>query len=134
MSEYPTIEDMAKQSTAAAQTAPLRTQVPASPAESGAVFDLYGMPLTTKAARSMSVTNVESAMVKALTNLRRKVEPAGAASPGSALESLEVLWLLAKFDKSFGRQLIDVTKVDRARWSNLGDVAGLVHESISGAS
>lgn len=133
MSEYPTIVDMAKQSAAATQPAPLRTQDPASPAESGAVFDLYGMPLTTNAARSMSATNVESAMVKALTNLRRKVDPAGIATAGSALDSLEVIWLLAKFDKPFGQQLIDVTKVDRARWSNLGDVAGLVHESIGRA-
>lgn len=126
--------DMAKQSAAAAQTAPLRTQAPDSPAEGGAVFDLYGMPLTTNAARSMSAANVESAMVKALTNLRRKLDPAGSASAGSALDSLEVIWLLAKFDKPFGRQLVDVTKVDRARWSNLDDVAGLVHESIGRAS
>lgn len=125
--------DMAKQSAAATQPAPLRTQDPASPAESGAVFDLYGMPLTTNAARTMSATNVESAMAKALTNLRRKADPAGIATAGSALDSLEVIWLLAKFDKPFGQQLIDVTKVDRARWSNLGDVAGLVHESIGRA-
>lgn len=125
--------DMAKRSAAATQPAPLRTQDPASPAESGAVFDLYGMPLTTNAARSMSATNVESAMAKALTNLRRKADPAGIATAGSALDSLEVIWLLAKFDKPFGQQLIDVTKVDRARWSNLGDVAGLVHESIGRA-
>ncbi|MCB0885135.1 MAG: hypothetical protein KDB34_10405 [Propionibacteriaceae bacterium] len=73
-------------------------------------------------------------MVKALANLRRAADPAAVAGTGATLDSLEVIWLLAKFDKPFGRQLIDVTKVDRRRWSNIGDVAQLVRESIGQAS
>lgn len=73
-------------------------------------------------------------MAKALANLRRLADPAAVAGTGTTLDSLEVIWLLAKFDKPFGRQLIDVTKVDRRRWSNIADVAQLVRESIGQAS
>ncbi|GAA4369639.1 hypothetical protein [Agromyces bauzanensis] len=124
---------MAKQA-AAAQTASGRPTAQGASVSTGEVFDLYGMPMTVDAARSMTAASVISAMSKALSNLRRVADPAAIASAGSALDSLEVIWLLAKFDKPFGRQLIDVTKVDRHRWSNLADVAGLVHESIGSAS
>jgi hypothetical protein len=117
-----------------APPAPLRRSEPALPSESGSVFDLHGIPMTMNAARSMTPASVATAMGKALTSLRRKVDPDAVAGAGSALDSLEVIWLLAKFDKAFGRQLIDVTKVDRSRWSNLDDVAGLVHESIGRTS
>jgi hypothetical protein len=110
---------------------------PPSPATGadGAVFDLFGMPLTTNAARSMNAAGIRAAMGKALANLHpgdSSVAESGAS--GAALDSLEVIWLLAKFDKPFGRQMIDLTKVPRTRWSTLDDVAILVRESIEGAS
>lgn len=134
MSEYPTIVDMAKEAAAANQAASRHALAPTAGGVTGAVFDLYGMPLTVAAARSMTVASVASAMAKALANLRRIADPAAVAGTGATLDSLEVIWLLAKFDKPFGRQLIDVTKVDRRRWSNIADVAELVRESIGQAS
>lgn len=111
---------------------------PSSPRETaadGAVFGLFGMPLTVNAARSMTAAGIRAAMGKALANLHPGDSPAPQpGAGGAALDSLEVIWLLAKFDKPFGRQMIDLTKVPRARWSTLDDVAGLVRESIDGAS
>lgn len=100
----------------------------------GEVFDLFGMPLTINAARSMTAAGIRAAMGKALANLHPGDGSAtDAGGAGTALDSLEVIWLLAKFDKPFGRQMIDLTKVERAHWSTLDDVAALVHESIEGA-
>lgn len=102
-------------------------------APDGAVFDLFGMPLTVNAARSMTEAGILAAMGKALANLHPSDSPApDIGEGGAALDSLEVIWLLAKFDKAFGRQMIDLTKVPRARWSTLDDVAGLLRESIGG--
>ncbi len=125
---------MVKQVAAADQAVSRQAPAPLTRGASGAVFDLYGMPLTVAAARSMTVASVASAMAKALANLRRVADPAAVAGTGATLDSLEVIWLLAKFDKPFGCQLVDVTKVDRRRWSSIADVAQLVRESIGEAS
>ena len=119
---------------AAAQPAFDPSSAPAMGAD-GAVFDLFGMPLTINAARSMTAAGIRAAMGKALANLHPGDSSAAQnGATGAALDSLEVIWLLAKFDKPFGRQMIDLTKVPRARWSTLDDVAGLVRESIDGVS
>lgn len=102
------------------------------------VFDLLGMPVTTAAAHSMSATSIRTALGRTLGNLRGRagstasVGGQGSAAGTGALESLEVVWLLSKFNKLFDKPLLDVTKVPNSRWSTLDAVSALLHEAIEG--
>ncbi|MBX3099571.1 MAG: hypothetical protein KF761_08325 [Salinibacterium sp.] len=101
------------------------------------VFDLLGMPVTTAAAHSMSATSIRTALGKTLGNLPGRAGSTASVGGGSAagtgaLESLEVVWLLSKFNKLFDKPLLDVTKVPNSRWSTLDAVSALLHEAIEG--
>ncbi|MEW1974461.1 hypothetical protein AB0301_05165 [Microbacterium profundi] len=106
------------------------------PDPTATVFDIKtGMPLTRAAARSMSAVSIQAALDKAVEALpgRRQPSPSNAAAKpvvGAPLDSLEVVWLLAKFEKLFEKPLVDLTKVSAPRWSSIDAVAELIHESI----
>ncbi len=98
-----------------------------APAPDTIVFDIRsGMPLTRAAARSMSVTSLRTALGKAVESLpgRGGAPQAGSGTTASpALDSLEVVWLLAKLDRLFDKPLVDLTKVRAPHWSTLDAVA-----------
>lgn len=106
------------------------------PDPNATVFDIKtGMPLTRAAARSMSTVAIQTALDKAVESLpgRRPAVPSNTpARPlvGAPLDSLEVIWLLAKFEKLFEKPLVNLTKVSSPRWSSMAAVAELIHESI----
>ena len=131
---------MVRNSTAATPPEPLEFGLGSTAARldpTALVFDIqFGLPLTQAAARSMSVAAVSTALGKVVESLPgRRGATTSASSSGAAggvapLDSLEVVWLLSKFDKLFDKPLLDLTKVSPARWSTVDAVASLVHESI----
>jgi hypothetical protein len=107
----------------------------ARPDPTAIVFDIQsGMPLTRAAGLSMGLAAVRTALGKAVESLPGRRGGATASILGSAgtapLDSLEVVWLLAKFDRLFDKPLLDLTKVPASRWSTIDAVASLVHESM----
>lgn len=130
---------MARNSGAAAAGAQLEFALEpaaAHAAPNNSTFDLHsGMPLTRAAARSMNTAAIRTTLVKALEALRERSAPtptdAFTDSVGAALlDSLEVVWLKAKFDQFFDKPLVDLTKVPETRWSTLDALADLLHESM----
>ena len=96
------------------------------------VYDTLGMPMTLRAAREMSKDSIQAALQRALSALHHGVAPAGA--PTAPIDSLEVVFLLGKFYRSLRRKALDLTKVERDRWSNLAGVADVLHEAMQGLS
>jgi hypothetical protein len=85
----------------------------------------------------MSAASIQTALDKAVESLpgRRPSASASGSNPakslvGAPLDSLEVVWLLAKFEKLFEKPLVNLAKVSAPRWSSIDAVAGLIHESI----
>ncbi|WP_179495594.1 hypothetical protein [Leifsonia sp. AK011] len=85
----------------------------------------------------MPVATLQAAMSKALAHLKRTTPAellkggAGSADGTSALDSIEVIWLLAKMKRAFGHSVLDLSNVPRSQWSTLGAVSALVHDAIA---
>lgn len=92
------------------------------------VYDTLGMPKTMRAARAMSRDAIEVALRRALNDLHEGVS--SSAEPTAPIDSIEVLFLIGKFYGALGDKPLDITKVDRDRWSSLAGVADVIHDGI----
>lgn len=103
---------------------------PSAPGAFGPVlYDRHGMPMTLRAAKAMTVATVTVALERTLLALRRSATPVAAAAP---LDSLEVLYLVHQFYKPLKRKALDLSAVDRDRWSTLSGVAEVLAGAMRG--
>lgn len=101
---------------------------PVAPGAIGAVvYDVNGMPLTLRAAKAMSVTAVAAALERVLTQLHSS---AGTPSATDPVDSLDVLYLLRQFYRPLNSRALDLSKVDRDRWSTLAGVAEVLVDAM----
>lgn len=113
---------------ASAGLAPLPAGAVSSSAPGGAVYDTLGMPMSLLAAKAMSKSAVQAALSRALAKLHH--ESVSAIDARALIDSIEVVFLIGRFYRELGRDQLDLSKVDRDRWSNLEGVADVLHHAM----
>ena len=90
----------------------------------GVVYDTLGMPMSLLAAKAMTNGQIQSALGRALAKLHH--EPVASISYTALMDSIEVVFLVARYYKELGRKPLDLSKVARDRWSTLEGIADVL--------
>lgn len=96
----------------------------------GIVFDTLGMPMSLSAAKSMTKNAIQSALGRTLAKLHH--EPVASIDTGALIDSIEVVFLVARFYKELDRKAPDLSKIDRDDWSTLEGVADVLQTTTGG--
>ncbi|MCM3487147.1 hypothetical protein [Kocuria rosea] len=99
-----------------------------SSAPGGAVYDTLGMPMSLLAAKAMTKSAVQAALGRTLAKLHH--ESVSAIDAKALIDSIEVVFLVGRFYRELGRNQLDLSKVDRDRWSSLEGVADVLHHAM----